>query len=138
MTDSDVIKALRCCADRYCKGCSEQGKANCRESIAALAWDLTTRQKAKIETLKMDKEQLRNDAFNANMNLDSLISEIDEIRKAEAEVKFFKKKIRSEARREFAERLKENLHIVPTVYNSHFGRMIDNILKEMESESGAI
>ena len=27
---------------------SEQGKANCRESIAALAWDLICRQKAEI------------------------------------------------------------------------------------------
>lgn len=48
MTDNEIIKALRCCADRYCKGCSEQGKANCRESIAALAWDLICRQKAEI------------------------------------------------------------------------------------------
>ncbi len=48
MTDNDIMKALRCCADRYCKGCSEQGKANCRESIAALAWDLICRQKAEI------------------------------------------------------------------------------------------
>ena len=48
MTDNEIMKALRCCADRYCKGCSEQGKANCRESIAALAWDLICRQKAEI------------------------------------------------------------------------------------------
>lgn len=48
MTDNEIMKALRCCADRYCKGCSEQGKANCRESIAALAWDLVCRQKAEI------------------------------------------------------------------------------------------
>lgn len=48
LTDNDIMKALRCCADRYCKGCSEQGKENCRESIAALAWDLIYRQKAEI------------------------------------------------------------------------------------------
>lgn len=52
MEDNDIIKALRCCADRYCKGCSEQGKANCRESIAALAWDLIYRQKAEIKMLQ--------------------------------------------------------------------------------------
>ena len=48
LTDNDIMKALRCCADRYCKGCSEQGKENCRERIAALAWDLIYRQKAEI------------------------------------------------------------------------------------------
>ena len=57
LTDNDIMKALRCCADRYCKGCSEQGKANCRESIAALAWDLICRQKAEIAEYKKHIDQ---------------------------------------------------------------------------------
>ena len=39
--------------------------------------------------------------------------------------------ISAEAIKEFAERLKEKLYGFPTVYNSAFGRMIDNLIKEM-------
>jgi hypothetical protein len=41
---------------------------------------------------------------------------------------------KSEAIDEFAERLKERLFTIPTVYNAHFGRMIDAIAKEMKGE----
>lgn len=58
MTDNEIVKALRCCADRYCKGCSEQSKAHCRETIAALAWDLIYRQNAEIERLTKEKDAL--------------------------------------------------------------------------------
>lgn len=54
MIDEEIVKALRCCADRYCKGCSMQGKANCRETVAALSWDIINRQKAEIERLKRE------------------------------------------------------------------------------------
>jgi hypothetical protein len=40
------------------------------------------------------------------------------------------KAARAESVKEFAERLKEKLYSIPTVYNSHFGRMIDNLVKE--------
>lgn len=36
--------------------------------------------------------------------------------------------------REMQERLKEKAFSVPTVYNSHFGRLIDQIAKEMIGE----
>ena len=41
---------------------------------------------------------------------------------------------KSEVIDEFVERIKERLFTVPTVYNSHFGRMIDDIAKEMKGE----
>ena len=122
MTDSEIIKALRCCADRYCKGCSEQGKANCKESIAALSWDLINRQKAEIEKLKKDKYRL-NKALNQSEDYRIIA--------------------KSEARREFAESLKEREIEVDVSFG--YGREhytgavptveIDRLLKEMESNS---
>ena len=56
MSDKEIIKALRCCADKGCKFCSEQGKLHCRETVASLAWDLIYRQKAEIERVREEKE----------------------------------------------------------------------------------
>lgn len=39
---------------------------------------------------------------------------------------------RSEVIDEFVSRLKERLYTVPTVYNSHFGRMVDAVAKDMK------
>ena len=52
MTDEQIIKALRCCADKGCSFCSEKGKAYCKETVASLAWDLIQRQNAEIERLR--------------------------------------------------------------------------------------
>jgi uncharacterized protein YdhG (YjbR/CyaY superfamily) len=41
---------------------------------------------------------------------------------------------KSEVIDEFANRLKERLYAIPTVYNSHFGRMVDDIAKDMKGE----
>lgn len=41
---------------------------------------------------------------------------------------------KSEVINEFVERVKERLFTIPTVYNAHFGRMIDAIAKEMKGE----
>ena len=41
---------------------------------------------------------------------------------------------KSEVIDEFTNRLKEKLYTIPTVYNSHFGRMIDDIAKDMKGE----
>ena len=51
MTDKEIVKALRCCADKNCKGCPMVVKANCRETVANLSWDIINRQRAEIEEL---------------------------------------------------------------------------------------
>lgn len=100
LTDNDIMKALRCCADRYCRGCSEQGKANCRESIAALAWDLICRQKAEIERLHNEVKEktetitlLKDQATGWSIYFCNLKSKL--------------KTAKSEAIKEFTEKLKE-------------------------------
>ncbi len=91
MTDAEIMKALRCCADRYCKGCSEQGKAHCRESISALAWDLIYRQKAEISKLKGQVTRLEQYDEERDIRLHARLSAT----------------AKAEGIKEFAERLKE-------------------------------
>jgi hypothetical protein len=52
MTDNEIMLTLRRCADRACYRCTEYGKEYCRETVAALAWDLMYNQKKEIERLK--------------------------------------------------------------------------------------
>lgn len=117
MTDNEIIKALRCCADKGCKFCSEQGKPYCREKVASLAWDLIQRQKAEIEGLKEDKEALINGQITLQNKLPGVI--------------------KSEARKEFAERSKlmaEKISIAGIEYRVITTESLDVVLAEMESE----
>ena len=140
MTDNEIIEALRCCADRYCKGCSEQGKANCRESVAALAWDLIDRQKAEIKRLKAEINVTK-DAYislqtkieilsqNADTAFQDGLNEAQDLYKQQ-----IKEEIKAEAIKEFAERLKEKYkHHVLCGYEVINGEL-DNLVKEMVGE----
>ena len=110
MTDNEIMKALRCCADRYCKGCSEQGKANCRESIAALAWDLICRQKEEIEHYKKAFFNSQNIFSDQALENECMKAEIDSIKEKLKLYSCYKepfvKQIKSEAIKEFARRVK--------------------------------
>lgn len=122
MTDEQIVKALRLCADRGCYRCTEYGKAYCRETVASLAWDLIYRQQAEIEDLKFPY-------------------------KMQVEVsKELENKIKAEAAREFAERLKEtnlyefieeyfdNAELCYEVRSDLFNDFIDNLVREMTEE----
>lgn len=118
MTDKEIVKALRCCADRYCKGCSEHEKANCKETISALAWDLITRQQAEIEHLEAENKLL----INRNCEL---------AEKGEKAIVTFVKsqnQLKSEARREFAEKIHK--HCTSIELNEY----IDTLVEEMERD----
>lgn len=124
MTDSEIIKALECCWEcELFETCGETV-----DTIIKNALSLITRQKAKIERLQREN--------NHFADMDKMYSEI-----------------KSEARREFAERLKETMIQENELYekcvknmlsfdyqrgyaecNDRFVWDIDNLLKEMESE----
>jgi hypothetical protein len=59
MKDSDIIKALECCAKLTCSECPyyEKRHIRCRE-LRKLALDLINRQKAEIEELRKEKDNL--------------------------------------------------------------------------------
>jgi hypothetical protein len=123
MTDNEIIKALECCADspsyEYCSECLYgecTSKKGCLSELMEDTIALINSQKAEIERLRRE-------------------AKIDEI-----EIKCTRRHrdmAKSEARKEFAERLKKNLHeysdsvfTIVTVF-----REINNLLEEMESES---
>lgn len=116
MTDKEIIKALECCGDEeelhWCTECPYYDKENdfCQEDLHRDALDLISRQQAEIEELK-------------KVVIDDYASEYDS-------------KIRAEAIKEFAERLKEKYpwkgdylySTRRTVEN------IDNLVKKMVGE----
>ena len=66
MTDNEIMNTVRRCADKACYRCTEYGKEYCRETIAALAWDMmynlkaeNERQKAEIERLGIELRAMR-------------------------------------------------------------------------------
>lgn len=113
LEDNEIIKALDCCQKEDCCGCSYFHKEECTNFLTKDALNLINRQKAEIERL----ENLERNVYET----------VDELRN----------KIKAEAVKEFAERLKEKerpafpLAMVIDVYE------IDNLVKEMVGENNA-
>ena len=119
MTDKEIMKALECCGDPYsiCVECPIKADRRCNEHLANYALDIINRQQAEIKRLK-NEIQTTKDAY-------TMLQTKNEI-------------IKSEAVKEFAERLKEksfqsfgNYGITRDVVEVCD---IDNLLKEMESK----
>ena len=128
ITDSEIIKALECYMDCDCKNCPCQTEdSHCLDLDEGLILDLINRQKAEIERLEkrldMSRKELsrrrERNIQNSELNL-KLLSEL--------------KIVKSEAIREFAERLKVKAawdardNTVVHLYD------IDSIVKEMTEE----
>lgn len=119
-SDTEITKALECCSRNRCTtdGCPLAGNRICMTLLTTYALDLINRQQAKIERLKQERDKEHNHCNHyARMCA----------------------KAKSEARKEFAERLKESSHAIPCFdddgYYSEtdFVKVvdIDNLLKEM-------
>lgn len=122
MTDNEIIKALECCNDdacKYCPFCDDDCMQKCRSK----AIELINSQKAEIERLK----SFENTSHYWYKKAGELIDNI-EIAK-------------SEAIKEFVERLKSKIALaIDTYHNSNGGGYylaedviddIDNLVKEM-------
>ena len=125
MTDNEIIKALECCANNICSECPCR-KMFCSENIAiAYALDLINRQKAEIE-------RLEDVVYRLTLHNNSLCL-LDETQK---------KAIKSEAIKEFAERLKNKLTACSRTIDGVSEYLIldvdiDNLVKEMTEKGGA-
>ena len=124
MTDKEIIKALECCGNvvtSTCKGCPYHitHNANCVKALMHDALDLINRQQAEIEELK-------------KVVIDDYASEYDS-------------KIRAEAIKEFAERLKTEFSQYQREYRNVLNdegacamiiakKGVDNLVKEMVGE----
>ena len=121
LTDEQIIKALECCStdvqENPCPKCAFYNKHRCSTLMLNAASDIINRQKVKIKSLKQ------------------IINEQDkEVLKLQNRIIFWRKnlnyqpeKIKSEAIKDFAERLKEKVKM----YNSEGvdeGDLIDDLL----------
>ena len=122
MTDKDIIKALECCGIKTdCKGCyfdTHESEDICAREVVKNAFDLINRQQTEIERLQKKVDELA-----------EVLSDAIKIRYKEA---------KSEAIKEFAERLKEKSF--KTIRNYGLTKDvvevcdIDNLVKEMVGE----
>ena len=114
MTDNEITKALEYCSNpnNTCEKCvlyvADDDSCECASKLRLAALDLINRQKAEIEMLRT----------SINVDLENYASEYDS-------------KIKAEAIKEFAERLKKEMS---------FGRyiqydQIDNLVKEMVGDA---
>lgn len=119
MTDKQLKTILECCASdeniECCKKCALCEKYDCYSEISKNVLDLINRQKAEIERLKDYNENL----ITANMELSDEILEI-----------------KSEAIKEFAERLKSEYEdkTQGRYMNWLMNDIIDNLVKEMTED----
>lgn len=137
LTDTEIIKALECCILGDCQGCfyGDTDQRRCKDDLMQNALDLINRLTDQLnsaingqETLqgyvaKQDKEIERLKA-NLNVELDNFASEYDS-------------KIKSEAVKEFAERLKKDIFNTEYHIDRYYRRTIDKLTKEMVGENNA-
>ena len=146
MTDNEIVKMLECCKQEIdingvicgeCKKCPNyEGKTGlCKEDLPTVVLDLINRLQAENERLKNAYKQCawERDIFAEDMT--------QEIKKDCSFLMLDIKTIKTEAYKEFAERLKEK----KSVYNADDfywikyipERAVDNLLKELVGENDA-
>ena len=162
MTDTNIIHALQCCGvATNCRNCPlyEERSADCIYTVLKNALDLITRQQAEIENLKVENQSLRTAGNSLKMHYEEAQAEIDKLKECpkcvyeyDGEIKEycvqgpcsnFKTvgQVKSEAYKEFAEKLKEKSF--KTIRNYGLTKDvvevcdIDNLLKEMVGEDNA-
>lgn len=109
-TDDEIIRALECCKNEDCDNCPffKYPKSICRWDVWDCALDLINRQKAEIEEYQ---KHIDNDII-------------------------YVKRVKAEAIKEFAERLKERGYTNNYCQDIVLVESIDNLVKEMtEGES---
>lgn len=121
ITDNEIIKALEKILELMCNEGDLQ-----RSAIISKSLDLINRQKAEIERLKKENNQLAEDWSNVTIEKDLLFDE----------AKALIEKAKVETAKEFAEIVKANKHkLFNYIYSSKgFDEQIDNLLKEMVGE----
>lgn len=130
MSDEEIIKALKCCGEPYniCAECpmpnNIKDDCRCGEHLANYALDLITRKQTEIEQLKFEIAKLLPEGC-------PYATQVEVSNKLEAQIK-------SEAVKEFAERLKEKKFELDDQNEDVFYAVemtdIDNLVKEMDGK----
>lgn len=113
MNDNDIIKALECCVIfNGCPDCPMLGERNCMRKKDAHSLCLVNRQKAEIERLEIELQVMRGAANSLKMHL---------------------RTARTEAIKDFAERLKQTRVDLDGIEMVAVGN-IDTIMEQMTEE----
>lgn len=139
MTDTEIIKALECCRDCNCKECPAcriiDGGTHCTEIDEEEILDLINRQKAEIERLQKIIVGFMDEVGTWSNKYDVDISNILKLPLLAKEDWNIRNKIKAEAVKEFAERLKKKAHsyfLANLIWIVEIDD-INNLVKEMES-----
>jgi adenine-specific DNA glycosylase len=155
MENNEIIKALECCSrDPNCEKCPLKD-IDCFINKPSIALDLINRQQAeivslknKVELLEMEKEMSKKDRDKATAYAMDIIKKQDveikrlternfELAEKGEKVVIAYKTAKSEAIKEFAERLKEKtnrVYYVESIALLNVHEVIDNLVKEMVGE----
>ena len=133
LTDNEIKKALECCVkNKGCDDCPLYAKESCFVVEGKAILDLLNRQKAEIE--RLNGECANCPMLEAKRKKEScLIEQIKDWQKGYCELKQKLKTTKSEAIKEFAERLKEKADKYGLKYWATI-EDIDNLVKEMTND----
>ena len=127
MTQDEIKKALEICTDIYapCNGCPYEKCTNCDNTLHTDALNVIIEQENEIEKLKDKCEELRNEKWDAQDDLDCYYDEmLNKIKQAKIK-----------AVKDFAEKLKARItkfiwrHNIPECI---FNDIMSDLLKEYE------
>ena len=122
----NIVRDLENCVygRSVCKDCGYNQSDDCQRTMMIDALNLITKIKAENKTLKEELQRV-----TENYNCQQIVcGDFCDIIKRQADEL---KAAVPEALKEFISRLREKLYGVPTVYNAHFSRMIDEVLEEI-------
>lgn len=169
LTESEIIKLLECCKKSQCSNCEYSKKCDGYTQVN-YALDLITRQKTENENLKVENQSLRSAANSLKMHYEEAQAkierlkqrnavcetanrcivwqrdrrdrEIEELHSQIAGLNIYKSKIKSEAVKEFVERIKEFMHNKFKALDEYefeyiTERDINNLLKETVGDDNA-
>ena len=133
MTDNEIIKAMQCVIGKemLCSECTYQKVLpfpSCRMMCAKNALDLINRQKAENERLKAENKSIRYCYEQAKSYNDTLAES------CEKNCKHFNMTTRTEAIKEFAERLKSRLANLSVQTKTHGRKTTPNYVDEIANQ----
>jgi stalled ribosome alternative rescue factor ArfA len=132
MNDNDIIKALECCrvgkGSYSCKKCPLFCRIPaCQSHLAEAALDLINRKKAEIDKLEAAAQMDAEHIDRQNQEIEGL----RELAECFGEITTYKRKMKHEAIKEFAKKLK-GMSKYGTINVSSW--QVDNLVKELTEE----
>lgn len=140
MTDNEIIKALEVCGnpDIDCSECPmKKNYPFCNKSLYGIALDLINRQQAEIAELQSELIITKNNFDNAKERCDVAVKIGQNMNEKLIDAYKMLQTAKSEAIKEFAERLKDKVDNPVLIEGKYIDRVIDiidNLVKEITEQ----